>query len=217
MSVHSLLKTLVISALTMGAAGAHAATAWNEASQGDLSNDGLSPTPLVMAAGSNQVLGTTGNSGQGTDRDYFKFTVPVGVKLTAINLLPNTSVSGAVSFIGMQLGPQLTVTPTGGGAGLLIAQGHYGNDQIGTNLLPTIELGSTDPLPAGTYSVWVQDTGGPASYGFDFVLSPVAAAATPALPGWGLLLIAGLLVPTAWFTLSRRQSLLPGSVRAGAR
>src|SRR5882724_1688564 len=105
------------------AGGAHAATIWDEASNGDLSNDGLSPTPLVMSVGSNRVLGTTGNSGQGTDRDYFKFTVPVGAKLTSIVLLPNTAISGSVSFIGIQAGPQLTVTPTGGGVESLIALG----------------------------------------------------------------------------------------------
>jgi hypothetical protein len=41
---------------------------------------------------------------------------------------------------------------------VLIAQGHYGNDQINTDLLPQIKLASTPiPLPSGTYSVWVQD------------------------------------------------------------
>jgi hypothetical protein len=179
-----------------GATTAHAATVWDEAQNGDLSGNGLAPTTLTVAPGSNVVNGTTGDHGQGVDRDYFKFTVPTGSTVTAIKLLPNTSVSGGVSFIGIQPGPQLTVTPSGGGASVLIAQGHYGNDQINTDLLPQIRLASTPiPLPSGTYSVWVQDTGGPADYGLDFVLSspPIAAAAAPSLSGWGLLLLGTLL------------------------
>ena len=189
----------------MGVATAHAATIWDEAVSGDLSNDGLSPTPLAMGIGSNQVVGTTGNSGQGTDRDYFKFTVPAGAALTKILLLPNTAVSGSVSFMGVQPGPQLTVTPSGGGAELLICLGHYGGDQIGTDLLPSIKVGTPGPLPSGTYSVWVQDTGGPASYGFDFVTASVVGSANaPALPIWGVVLLGGLLA----LIYSCRASLL---------
>jgi hypothetical protein len=201
MKLRVVLKCLAIGALSMGVRTAHAATAWNEASNGDLSNDGLSPTAVVVHPGSNVVIGTTGNSGQGVDRDYFKFTVPPGSTLSAINLLPNTSVSGSVSFIGIQPGPQLTVTPTGGGADQLVAQGHYGNDQIGTNLLPGIKLGPPGPLPAGTYSIWVQDTGGAASYGFDFVLSTPAAA--PSLSGWGLAFLGALLGLISWLKITR--------------
>jgi hypothetical protein len=179
-------------------ATAHAATVWDEAANGDLSNDGLAPTPLVAGVGSNVILGATGNSGQGVDRDYFKFTVPAGAALTQIILLPNTSVSGSVSFIGMQPGPELTVTPSGGGVERLLALGHYGNDQTGTDLLPAIKIGSPGPLPSGTYSVWIQDTGGPASYGFDFVMTSLAPPApAPALRDWGALLL-GLLLPISY-------------------
>lgn len=194
-------QCLAISALSMGVRTAHAATVWDEAPNGDLSNDGLSPTPLVVHSGSNLVLGLTGSGAQGVDRDYFKLTVPVGSKLTAIRLLPSTSVSGGVSFIGMQAGPQLTVTPSGGGAEQLVAQGHYGNDQIDTDLLPNIKLGPPGPLPSGTYSVWVQDTGGPASYGFDFVISTPASA--PSLSGWGLAFLSVLLGLVSWFKIAR--------------
>src|SRR5262245_43690199 len=83
---------------------AHAATMWNEAVSGDLSNDGLAPTALTMNLGSNQVLGFTGNSGQGINPDYFKFTVPANAALTSITLLGNTSISGSVSFIGIAAG-----------------------------------------------------------------------------------------------------------------
>jgi hypothetical protein len=95
----------------------------------------------------------------------------------------DTNVSGGVSFIAIQPGPDLTVTHSGVGAELLIAEGHYGNDLRGTDLLPAIALGPV-PLPSGRYAIWVQDTGGPATYGFDFVITQVPE---PAL--WGLLLL----------------------------
>lgn len=130
--------------------------------------------------------------------------MPAGAALTAIQLLPNTSVSGSVSFIGIQPGPQLTVTPTGGGVELLVALGHYGNDQVGTDLLPTLKVGAPGPLPSGTYSVWVQDTGGPATYGFDFVTSSVAPTVqAPALPSWGPILLGMLLASIYWSRAAR--------------
>jgi hypothetical protein len=163
-----------------------------------LSGSGLSPTVLATALGSNVVLGSTGDSGQGVDRDYFTFTVPSGTALTSIKLLGNTSVSGGSSFIAIQSGPQLTVTPSGQGVQQLLGYTHYGNDLIGTDLLPAMVIQFTGALPSGTYSVWVQETGGPAAYGLDLVISPVGGGDpqdgdVPTLPEWGFILMALLL------------------------
>jgi|GEM_PF-1088933 len=223
MRISIVLQCLVASVFSLGVATAHAATSWDEGQSGDLSNDGLSPTALVMGIGSNLVLGTTGATGSGIDRDYFKFTVPAGATLTAITLLGNTAVAGNVSFIALQGGTQLTVTPTGGGVEQLLALGHYGNDQVGSNLLPAIKLGAPGPLPSGTYSVWVQETGGRADYGFDFVLSAPTPAAVPSLPGRGWLLLGFLLAIIAWFQAARstaarraqQDAWLPSNERQG--
>jgi hypothetical protein len=75
--------------------------------------------------------------------------------------------------------------------GDLIGFAHYSNDQIGTDMLPSIIFGFTGALSSGTYSLWVQDTGGPASYGFDFGVTAVP------LPGAGLFLLSGLFGLTA--------------------
>jgi hypothetical protein len=198
----SVFHRVAIALACLWTGAAQATVIWDESTNGDLSGNGLSPTPISVSMGVNRILGSTGNSGQGVDRDYFRITVPPGAALTAITLLDNTSVSGGASYIGIQAGPQVTVTTTGGGAENLVGSGHYGNDQIGSDLLPSIKLGPPGPYAAGTYSVWVQDTGGPATYGFDFVVSPVAGAGgnarVPALPGWGMGLLALLLAAAFW-------------------
>jgi len=184
--------SVFISALACaGAVSAQAATVWDESIQGDLSSAGLLPTPLAMAVGSNRILGVVGDSGQGIDRDYFSFTVPVGSLLNAVMLLNSTLVSGSASVFAIQAGPQLTVTPTGAGADALLGFSHYTNDQIGTDILPSVVFGPVTTLPSGTYSVWVQETGGPASYGFDFIMTAVPEPAALGMMLAGLVLLGG--------------------------
>jgi len=188
--------------------GAQAATAWSESSSGDLSNDGLAPTLLSFGLGSNTVFGGAGNSGEGIDRDYFSFVVPVGMALTGLTLLDGTSISGASSFLGLQAGPQLTVTPSGAGVENLLGFLHYGNDQIGTDLLPTLAVGMTGGLPSGAYSVWVQETGGSIQYGFDFAISAVPEPFGASLLAVGLLVLA---------VKRRRAATWPSSARPAGR
>ncbi|HEY4369134.1 MAG TPA: hypothetical protein VGN07_18005 [Steroidobacteraceae bacterium] len=183
------LKLFSATVICSVAFAAHADMMWDEANNGDLSNDGLSPTPLAFTAGSNSIIGTAGDNGDGiVDRDYFTFTVPTGMRLTSIKLLDNTSVAGGASFIGLQAGPQMTVSPEGVGAENLLGYMHYSNDDIGTNLLPTIAP-LLNSLPGGTYSAWVQEVDGLATYGFEFGVTP--AAPVP-LPGAAILLLSGL-------------------------
>jgi hypothetical protein len=195
--VASLAATLLLAL----AGPASAATVWDEALQGDFSGDGLHPTPLTVAPGSNLVRGTTGNAGQGIDRDYFSFVVPEGAVLSALMLLSNSTVSGGSSFIGLQAGPQLTVLPSGGGAEALIGYAHYGNDLVGTDLLPVISF--TGALPAGAYAVWVQELGGPVEYGSDFQISAVPE------PASALLALAGLLATAGRVRSARRRTSVP--------
>jgi hypothetical protein len=176
-----------------GSSGALAATVWNESAQGDLSNDRLNPTAVTFTSGSNQMIGTAGNAGAGVDRDYFKITVGPGQELSSITPLVGTTVSGSVSFIGVQPGPQLTVDPSGAGAQNLLGWTHYGPGDINQDILPAIWTGG--PLPAGTYSFWIQDTAGPVTYAFDFKITPAPPDAP--LPTWAVVALGAALLGVA--------------------
>ena len=189
-------------ALLMSSLGVASAqvTAWDEGINGDLSNNGLSPTDVAFIVGTNRVTGTTGNPGTGVDRDYFKFTVPVGAKLTSLKVLPGTTVSGSSAFIAIQIGPQVTTTPTGGGVQNLLGFSHYGSDSIGTNILPTLAASASSSLMSGTYSVWIQETGGPVEYEFELGITQLdgGGADIPTLPEWGMILLGSLLCAVMW-------------------
>jgi len=177
---------LLFYALALAGVSASAATVYNETA-GDLSNDGLSPTALTFTLGSNQVIGSTGRASAtvGIDRDYFSFTVLAGQSLTAITLLPGTQVDGIFSFIGLQAGNQVTVSPAAVTAQGLLGWSHYSTADIGRNILGDMAIpanestGFSVPLGPGTYSVWIQDFSVPTvPYGFDFTVA-AATAATP--------------------------------------
>ncbi len=185
MRPNSVILPLAALAALAVSQGAAAAMLWDESINGDLSNDGLTPTSLTFNSGSNQIIGATGDGGLGVDRDYFRFTLAPDQVLTSITLLGNTTVSGSFSFIGIQPGPQLTVQPSGAGGNALLGWTHYSANDINHDILAAITpIGFLAP---GTYSVWIQDTGGPVTYGFDFAVTTVP------LPPAVLLMASGLL------------------------
>lgn len=120
------------------------------------------------------------------DRDHFSFAVPGGAQLSAL-MLVDATVSGGVSFFAIQAGPQLTVQSNGVGADALLGYGHCDNAMIGSDLLAASAIKFPGPLPAGTVSVGVQETGGPATYDLDFQISAVPE------PGAAALMLAGRL------------------------
>ena len=174
-------------------------TLWNSADNGPLSTSGLAPTALgPMTLGSNDVFATTGsNATTGVVQlNYFVVTVPVGFALGSITELPGTQVGGALSFIGMEAGPQVTVSPDATTAAGLLGWTHYGPADINTNILPAMGIpaegssGFTAPLGAGQYSFWIQELStGAFPYGFDLGLE--AASSVPE-PGTLALLSVGI-------------------------
>ena len=194
---------------------AHGDTIYNESVSGDLSNSGLTPTLLTVSLGLNDLFGATGkNATTGIiDRDYFTFTVPQGEYLMAITVLPGTQTLGPLgdSFIGVESGttlvnPSIAVDATG-----LLGWDHYGTNDIGVNILPLMGISSMNstgfsgPLPAGTYSFWVQEASvGSVNYGLEFTVAPEPASWTMLLTG--MVAIAGTARRAARSGLFRRAS-----------
>jgi hypothetical protein len=162
---------------------AFAAVSYDEAVSGDLSNSGLSPTVVSVSQGQTQVFGSTGRQSGVVDRDYFSFTIPAGQQLTSIVVLPGTTAAN-LSFLGMESGSQVTLPSNAASAAGLLGWTHY--SPASGNVLPDMGVpaagsaGFTPPLPAGTYSFWVQELStGTYNYGFDFGLEPVPVSGVP--------------------------------------
>jgi hypothetical protein len=181
------IKTCSIAALTLVllfSCPAIAGTVWDESVNGDLSNNPLAPTSLIFAPGSNDVIGSAGGApGPGAlapfDQDFFTFTIPAGNKLLSLTAVTVkfSDPTDMFAFIGIQNGLQIThsVSPPsfGGDASGLLGWLHVATSNQHANILPAMGVGGDKatgflgPLPAGQYSVWVQDDL-PLSYDFSF-------------------------------------------------
>jgi hypothetical protein len=153
---------------------------YSEKKSGDLSNDGLNPTPVKMKLGGNVIDGTDGSMNGVVDRDYFTFKIAKGQVLQSIMLDPKSEIGGTFSFIGIEKGKQVTTDPNGNDPSALLGWAHYSNADRGTDLLPLIcqgagAKGCTPPLPAGSYSVWLQELSN-GSFHYRFVFNVAAAA-----------------------------------------
>jgi len=184
------LRSVLVSLLLCGSAlwtTAHAAVLHDESVQGDLSGDRLVPTQHTLAFGTNSVLAATGPS----DLDYLTLTVPNGLSLSQVVLSDFTGDS-FVSFIGVQRGAIMSVTPAATTAAGLLGWAHM--SVVGSDLLGIMGAsgfgaeGFVPPLPAGTYAFWIQELDAPVQYRLDFNVSAV-----PELSQWALM-SAGFLV-----------------------
>jgi hypothetical protein len=165
---------------------------------------------VSVALGSNSIFGTTGAGINGIDLDYLTITVLPGLQLSSIVLLPGTVNGGLFSFIGVQAGNQVTVSPSALDATGLLGWWHYNTaTDINTDILGEMGIpamgstGFTPPLGPGDYSFWIQERGpGVYPYGFDFVLESSVSAPEP---GTSPALLGGLLVlASAWRRRGRR-------------
>lgn len=169
----------------MGMAASLSAATYSEALNGDLSNNWLAPSTFVLDQGLNTLTGTVSSS----DRDYVTFTILAGYILEALTLEDYSSASG-LSFIGIQSGTTFTEPPTGTDVANLLGYAHFGPAVEGMDILPEIGTGAgaagfIPPLSAGSYTLWIQETGG-ATRGYTFSLE-ITAVPEPA--AW--LLLAG--------------------------
>ena len=192
-------RLLLITVLSVGpTSAAFGAIVYDEAGSGDLADTGLSPTAVGLSEGSNEVRGTVGSAIEAGvrvfDRDYFAVTVPDGFELLSVVQLPGTLTAG-LAFFAVQLGTQVTVSPTPSDATGLLGWVHYSSATLNSDLLPLMGVpnfgstGFTPPLGPGDYAFWVQELGlGSFPFRFDFVLAQVP------MPASATLLLAGLAV-----------------------
>ena len=165
---------------------ARAGIVLDEATSGDFSDDRLAPTAVTLEAGMNVIAGLSGLSPVPDmhDLDYVRFTVPVGHVLTRF-LVQDAFVGGAFSFVGMQAGPEVTISWTWSNVNSpLLGWSHFGSSDIGSDLLPTMarspgSVGFTPPLGAGTYTLWIMelDISQVSSYRFGLEVAPIPGPA----------------------------------------
>lgn len=171
----------------MFAASAPGQVFWNEGVDGDLSGDRLAPNAFVLNPGANTLLGVLeGVSNEGElDRDFFSITIPAGFELTQINLTSYVSDDFA-AFIGIVPGSIFNLDPDDIAPSDLFGWTLFGPFDVGVDLLAELGangMGFTPPLPSGTYSFWVQQTGSFTAWSADFVVVPAPGAALAVVMG----------------------------------
>ncbi len=148
---------------------------WDETISGDLADDFSVPTQLHTVPGDNRVAG--GLRGYDFDLDLFTLTVTEGYQLSGVSLISYSSGSLAnQSFLGMQPGSRLSTFPNAN-FGDPIGYVLYGNWAVGQDVLPTIVRGrpfsDANPLPSGSYAVWLNETGEASRYEWSFQVTAI--------------------------------------------
>lgn len=176
MTMRSTLLAAMTLALSIPAA---ADVIHDESVDGDLSNDRFNPTAYTLSAGSNSVIATS----QQGDREFIALTIPAGLQLSSLIQVSFVGDDG-VAFAGVQAGPVMTVDPDSFSAVGLLGWTHFGPFIFtdGSDILPAMGQGFdadgfVPPLPAGTYTFWLQQAGSPSTFELDFVVTPAPGAA----------------------------------------
>ena len=151
---------------------------FDEAAGGDLSGDQNNPTAFTLDIGSNRFVSTQ-QGGASRDIDYLTFTVPTGTQLAEL-VLEDFSTNDP-GFIGIQEGSVFTEAPNSANAANILGGLVYGTGQIGQNILDDIGsangfIGFSGPLAAGTYTVWLNQTGGTTTADLNFIVEALPDA-----------------------------------------
>lgn len=136
---------------------------YDEAVDGDLSDDWLAPTQFpAFGVGQSVVTMSVVNSDDAElgDRDYFTITIPEGFELLSLDLLALDAGGGDnVAFLGIQEGDQVTVDPNFPNPEPLLGWILTQQSNVGTDIQELLVGTENAPLGPGQYSFWVQQTG----------------------------------------------------------
>ena len=175
--------TLLATAVLASTATAGGIT-YDEAIDGDLSDDRFNPTFLAFAEGVNRVTMDVIISDQpGGDRDYFTFTIDPGFLLESVILVDAFNPNGgfdSTAFVGFTRGSFFDFDPDTF-QGTLDGFELTAQNLVGTDILPALtSQGGAAPSPAGDYTVWVQQTGTDlTTITLDFVVTPAPTSTAP--------------------------------------
>ena len=153
---------------------------YDEAVDGDISNDPSSPLELPLSEGSNTLSVTTADG----DQEYFTVDIPEGFQLDTIEL--DAFSESNVAIIGVQEGDTFT-EPLDDFADRSNILGYtlFGNPrQVGTDILDEIgnglnAQGFEGALPSGTYTFALQQLGTSSDYTLDFNVSEATSTTPP--------------------------------------
>lgn len=143
--------------------GTAEASSLSESETGDLSDDIAAPTPFEVGPGVNTLTASTASG----DLDYATFTVGPCDILAQVTVENFTSDAGdSVAFIALASGSTFPVPFEGGATDVsaLLGFSHFGTADIGQDILQRVGEGIgaisfTSPLPAGDYTLWLNQTG----------------------------------------------------------
>lgn len=173
MQTRHFAPTWLLTCCFIGGGPLVAATIWDEAVQGDLSGNRANPSSAQLEEGNNALFATT----QAGDVEYLTLNVPGGHVLDAILLGVYAGLDGT-AFIAVQSGTTFTEPAVGTTVGNLLGYSHFGPNlgQVGQDILPAIgqgfgAQGFAPPLASGDYTFWIQQTGAPATYRLEFIVS----------------------------------------------
>lgn len=144
-----------------------AGASYDEGVSGDLSGSFASPTAITIEA-TNILTGTVGANGNtgatdGTDADYFSFSLNPSQTLEAINVISSTGDN--VSFFGYTAGLGFTGQGSGDIDGFVLFGASSGD------VISSLVGG---PVTGGDHSFWIQETTAVTqSYSLEFVITEV--------------------------------------------
>ena len=160
---------------------------WDEAIDGDISNNYLSPDQMFVTAGDNTVKFVTVGA---EDKEYFTFNIAAGYELSAIIVNDfQTSPKGNLAFFGVAAGTAFPTSPDTPNPSELLGYTLFGTKSIGSDILEDMgqgggSIGFEGPLAAGDYTFWAQETFSTDDvWDLNFVISEVPSPGALALFG----------------------------------